>query len=52
MTSDNIKKVQIIATIDDGSHILAVSDDNAAWCPFIKVEEELFEQCSQKELEE
>ena len=56
ITSDNIKKVQIIATIDDGSHILAVSDDKilirciAEWCQFMKLKEELFEQCSLKEL--
>lgn len=56
MTSDNIKKVQIIATIDDGSHIIAVSDDKiliqciAAWCQFMKLKDELFEQCSLKEL--
>lgn len=27
MTSDDIKKVQIIATTKDGQHLLSVSDD-------------------------
>lgn len=56
MTSDDIKSVQIIATTKDGKHIMAVSDDEilirciAEWCQFIRLKEELFEQCSLKEL--
>ena len=56
MTSDNIKNLQIIATLDDGQHIIAISDDKvlircvAEWCKFAKLKDELFEQCSLKEL--
>lgn len=56
MTSDDIKSVQIIATTKDGKHIMAVSDEKpliryiAACCKFAKLKEELFEQCSLKEL--
>lgn len=56
MTSDDIQSVQIIATCKDGQHIMAVSDDKilirciAEWCQFIRLKEELFEQCSLKEL--
>lgn len=56
MTSDDIKNVQIIATCRDGQHILAVSDDEilirciAEWCQFVRLKEELFEQCSIREL--
>lgn len=58
MTSDDIKSVQIIATTNDGKHIMAVSDDEilirciAEWCKFVKLREELFEQCSLKEIME
>ena len=58
MTSDDIKSVQIIATTKDGKHIMAVSDDKilirciAEWCKFVKLKEELFEQCSLKEVME
>ena len=56
MTSDDIKSVQIIATTKDGKHIMAVSDERpliwhiSACCKFSKLKEELFEQCSLKEL--
>ena len=58
MTSDNITSVQIIATMDDGSHIIAVSEDKilikyiVTCCKFAKLREELFAQCSLKELVE
>ena len=56
MTSDDIKKVQIIATTKDGQHLLSVSDDKilirciVEWCKFCKLKDELFEECSIKEL--
>jgi len=56
MTSDDIKSVQIIATTKDGKHIMAVSEDKilirciVEWCQFMRLKEELFEQCSLKEL--
>ncbi len=56
MTTADIEKVQIIATTKDGQHIMAVSDDKiliqciASWCQFYKLKDELFEQCSIKEL--
>lgn len=58
MTSDDIQSVQIIATTKDGKHIMAVSDERfliwniVSCCKFIKLKEELFEQCSLKELME
>ena len=58
MTSNDIKSVQIIATTNDDKHIMAVSNDKiliqciAAWCQFFKLKDELFEQCSLKELME
>ena len=58
MISDDIKSVQIIATTKDGKHIIAVSDDKilirciAEWCKFIKLKEDVFEQCSLKEIME
>ena len=56
MTSNDIKSVQIIATTKDGKHIMAVSDEKhliwhiASCCKFVKLKDELFEQCSLKEL--
>lgn len=56
MTSDNITKLQILATIDDGTHLMAITDDKilirfaAELCQFVKIKEDLFEQCSLKEL--
>ena len=58
MTSNDIKSVQSIATLRDGKHILAVSDEEpliwhiAACCKFAKLKDELFEQCSLKEIME
>jgi len=58
MTSNDIKSVQIIATTNDGKHIMAVSDEKpliwhiAACCKFAKLKDELFEQCSLKEIME
>lgn len=58
MTTDDIKSVQIIATTKDNEHLVAVSDEIpliwhiAASCKFAKLKEELFEQCSLKELME
>ncbi len=58
MTTDDIKSVQIIATTKEGKHIIAVSEEKpliwhiAASCKFAKLKEELFEQCSLKELME
>ena len=56
MTSDDIKSVQIIATTKDDKHLMAVSDEKLLiWyisycCKFAKLKDELFEQCSLKEL--
>ena len=56
MTSDNITKLQILATMDDGTHLMAITDDKilicfvAELCQFVKLKEDLFEQCSLKEL--
>ena len=56
MTSDDIQSVQIIATCKDGQHIIALSDDKilirciVEWCKFAKLKNELFEQCSLKEI--
>ena len=58
MTSDDITQVQIIATTKDGKHIMAVSDEKlliwhiVSCCKFAKLKEELFEQCSLKEITE
>ncbi len=58
MTLDDIKSVQIIATTNDGKHIMTVSDEKSLiWdivsrCRFVKLKEELFEQCSLKEIME
>ena len=58
MTSEDIQSVQIIATTKDGKHIMAVSDEKpliwhiASCCKFAKLKDELFEQCSLKEIME
>lgn len=58
LTSDNIKKVHIIATLDDGRHIMALSEDKmlikviTSYCQFVKLKDDLFGQCSLKELME
>jgi len=56
MTSNDIEKLQIIATIKDGQHLIAISDDKilikfvVSLCKFMKLKDELFAQCSLKEL--
>ena len=56
MTSADIKSVQIIATTKDGQHLISLSEDKilirciAEWCKFMKLKDELFGQCSLKEL--
>lgn len=56
MTSNDIERVQIIATTKDNEHIMAISDDKvlirciAEWCQFFRLKEELFDQCSIKEI--
>ena len=56
MTAADIEKVQILATTKDGQHLMALSDDRilinciVSWCQFAKLKDELFEQCSLKEL--
>lgn len=56
LTSRNIDKIQILATMDDGSHIMAVSDNKAlidmivGTCKFVKLKDDIFEQCSIKEI--
>lgn len=58
MTSDNITKLQILATMDDGTHLMAITDDKilirfvSELCQFVRLKEDLFEQCSLKELVE
>ena len=58
MTTNDIESVQIIATTKNGKHIMAVSDNKvlicmiAEMCQFMKLKDELFEQCSLKELME
>ena len=58
MTSDNIKKLQILAITDDekDKYLMATTDDKTLinviveFCLFAKLKNELFEQCSLKEL--
>ena len=56
LTSRNIEKIQITATLDNGSHIMAVSDNKALidiivkTCKFVKLNDDIFEQCSLKEI--
>lgn len=56
ITNEDIQKVQIIATCKDGQHLISVSDDKilirciAEWCRFMRLKEELFDQCSLKEI--
>ena len=56
MTSNDIEKVQILAITKDGQKLISVSNDPilinciVAWCQFAKLKDELFEQCSLKEL--
>ena len=56
LTSNDITDVQIIAKLNDGSHIIAVSSEKqliwhiVASCKFAKLKDELFEQCPLSEL--
>ena len=56
MTTADIERVQIIATCKDGQRLLAVSKHKllirviAEWCQFARLREELFEECSLKEI--
>lgn len=56
MTTNDIKSVQIIATTKDGKHIMAVSDNTvlicmiAGMCQFVKLKDDILEQCSLKEI--
>ena len=56
MTNDDITKVQIIATCKNGQHLISVSDDKilirciVEWCKFMTLKEDLFGECSLKEL--
>lgn len=58
LTANDIESVQIIATLKDGKHIMAITDDRilinmmASFCQFVKLKDELFEQCSLKEIME
>ncbi len=58
MTSDDISKVQIIATTKDGQHFVALSDNKVlircitAIVKFMRLKDDLFIQCSLKELME
>ena len=58
MTSNNIKKLQILAMTDDeeDKYLMTTTDDKilinviVEFCQFVKLKNELFEQCSLKEL--
>ena len=56
MTSNDIVKVQILATTKDGQQLLAVSDDRVLitfiteMCKFIKLKNDTFVECNLKEL--
>lgn len=56
MTSNDIERVQIIATTKDNEHIMTISDDKVLirciveWCQFFRLKDELFEDCSLKEI--
>ena len=56
MTTKDIDSVQIIATTKDGKHMMTVSDERLLmwyityYCKFIKLKDEVFEQCSLREL--
>lgn len=58
LTENDIKNVQITATLENGEHLIAVSEDRmlirciVAYCKFAKLKDELFAQCSLKELVE
>lgn len=56
LTSRNIEKIQITATLDNGSHIMAISDNKefidiiVGTCKFFQLNDDIFEQCSLKEI--
>ena len=56
MTSDNIKKVQIIAEVDDGTHIIALSDNRAliaviiSLCQFQRIDEKHIDEIPLEEI--
>ena len=56
MTSRDIEKAQILVTTKDGQYLMALTDDRflidaiVRFCKFARLKEELFEQCSLKEL--
>ena len=56
MTSDDIKKVQIIATSKDGQRFLALSEDTiliriiVSLCKFVKLKDDVFGEISLKDL--
>ena len=58
MTSNDISKIQIIATMRDDSHIIAFSEDPmlikiiVSYCKFAKLNDTLFGQVSLKEIME
>jgi len=55
MTSNDIEKAQIILTTKDGQHLMAVSDDRiliafiTEMCKFVKLKNDIFEECNLKE---
>ena len=56
MTSRDIEKVQILAITKDGQHLMAISEDRflidaiVSFCKFARLKDDLFAQCSLKEL--
>lgn len=56
LTSDNVKKVQILATLDNEQHIMAVSEDKllikliVQECKFVKLKDGAVGECSIKNL--
>lgn len=56
LTSSDIEKVQILTITKDGQKLMSISDDPilirciVSWCQFMRLKDELFEQCSLKEL--
>lgn len=56
LTNNDIEKVQILAITKDGQKLMSISNDPilirciVSWCQFMRLKDELFEQCSLKEL--
>ena len=56
LTSDNVKKVQILATLDSGQNIMAISEDKflikliVQECKFVKLKDGVVGECSIREL--